>query len=342
MKAYWDWLSYMGKLNIARGIAVAFALLLSSGLLLPARAATLPWRITKTEWSATDERGFGDFVRAIAESGCKTTVECMRGPGNPYHEGDPVALEFHADCAKWVYMLRAYYASKHGLPFSYVDKVSGEGADIRFSATSNLALSRHDLVDKGKGVPADVALKNIHNQVWSATYRMDPATESPVSQDFYSPKLQPGSIRAGTAIYDTNGHVVIVYDVTEDGRILYMDAHPDETVTRSVYGPQIPPSTASLGGGFKNFRPLKLIGAVRQADGTLLGGHIVLARNDEIADYSLEQYRGNIGNGDGQSARFSHDGVPLDLFAYVRTSLAGGNAKPGPTTALRTVIDANQ
>ncbi len=37
-------------------------------------------------------------------------------------------------------MLRAYYAWKNGLPFSYVDKIEGDGSDIlRFSQTSNRA-----------------------------------------------------------------------------------------------------------------------------------------------------------------------------------------------------------
>ena len=308
-------------------ICVAIVLCVWAAAIFPARAETLPWRITKTEWSAADEKGFGEFIRAIADSGCTTSVACMRGPGNPYRSSDPASLAFHADCAKWVYMLRAYYASKNGLPFSYVDKISGEGADIRFSATSNHALSRHDLVDQGKGIPTEATLYKIHNQVWSATYRMDPNAEDPVIQDFYSPKIQPGSIRAGTAIYDINGHVGIVYDVTPDGRILYMDAHPDESVSRSVYGPQFGQSAARLGGGFKDFRPLKLVGATRQPGGTLVGGHVVLARNQDIADFSLEQYRGNVqeARGDGPDAHFAYNNASLGLFEYARASMSGGN-----------------
>jgi hypothetical protein len=101
---------------------------------------------------------------------------------------------------------------------------------------------------------------------------MDAAAQVPVLQDFYSPKIQPGSIHAGTTIYDINGHVMIVYDVTPDGSILYMDAHPDESVTRGAYGPQVP-KAQSLGGGFKNFRPLKLVGAELRPDGSYIGGH---------------------------------------------------------------------
>src|SRR3954463_2174647 len=323
-------------------ISAAAVLFAWAVMLLPARAAPLAWHITKTEWSAADEKGFGDFVRKIAESGCTTSVECMRGAGNSYRNSDPVSLVFHADCAKWVYMLRAYYGWKNGLPFSYVDKIEGQGSDIRFSPNSNRALSRHDLVDAGAGIPTDTTLYKIHNQVWSATYRMDPEADGPVIQDFYSPKIQPGSIHAGTAIYDINGHVGIVYDVTTDGRILYMDAHPDETVSRSSYGPQFGQSVARLGGGFKNFRPLKLVGAQRKPDGTYVGGQVVLARNKEIADFSMEQYRGNgpAAKGDGPNARFAYNNASLGLFEYARASMSGGNFAFNPAYELQVTMQS--
>src|SRR5687768_17592361 len=109
-------------------------------------ASPASWRITKTEWTQADEKGFGDFVRAIAESGCKTSAECMRSPANPYRASDPAGLEFHMDCAKWAYGLRAYYAWKNGLPFSYVNAIAGDGNDIRFSEKGNRVLSRRDLI----------------------------------------------------------------------------------------------------------------------------------------------------------------------------------------------------
>src|SRR5580692_9276704 len=63
-----------------------------------------PWRITKTEWTKTDEDGFGEFLRQIAESGCTTTTACMQSAANFYHDSDTSAFLFHADCAKWAYM----------------------------------------------------------------------------------------------------------------------------------------------------------------------------------------------------------------------------------------------
>jgi len=323
----------------------AFALAVSAAGFLTigssaADARTLPWRIIKTEWTAADEKGFGDFVAAIAESGCTTTVSCMRSAANLYHDGDPSSFELHADCAKWVYMLRAYYASKNGLPFSYVSKIAGDAGDLRFSETSNRALARRDIIDGGSGIDPVPVLHALHDQVWTATYRMHPAAETPVEQDFYAPKIQPGSIRAGTAIYDINGHVGLIYEVTADGRILYMDAYPDEHVSRSFYGPQFGQSPAQLGGGFKNFRPLKLVGATRTDDGAYVGGSIVLATNQAIADYSLEQYRGNVpsAHGNGPDAQFVYNNIPLGLFEYARASMSGGGFAFNPVYELKATL----
>jgi hypothetical protein len=289
-----------------------------------------PWRIRKTEWTQADEAGFGELVRQIAVSGCTTTAACMRSAANFYHDSDPPTLSFHADCAKWVYMLRAYYASKNGLPFSYVSRISGTGDDLRFSKTSNAPIERSDLVDTGMGLDAVAILQRMHDQVYSATYRMDPALQAPWMQDFYSPKIQPGSIHAGTAIYDITGHVMVVYDVTADGSILYMDAHPDESVTRGNFGAHIPKSPFWLGGGFKNFRPLKLVGAQLRPDGIYVGGHVVLAANSAIADFSLEQYRGNVADTGVDSNRFQYNNTSLDLYEYARAVMSKGGFAYNP------------
>ncbi len=282
-----------------------------------------PWRITKTEWTKADEDGFGEFVRRIAESGCTTTIACMQGAANFYHDSDPPFL-FHADCAKWAYMLRAYYASKNGLPFSYVDKVASNSADPRFAMTSNRVLERRDIIDSGAGADTIAILKAIHDQVSTATFRMDAAAEGPALQDFYSPKIQPGSIHAGTAIYDINGHVMIVTEITADGTIRYVDAHPDESVTRGAYGPQVPDSPQALGAGFKNFRPLQLVGAELRADGSYIGGHVVLTADEGIADFSLEQYRGNAPGAGARDAQYRYNNAPLDFYEYVRAAMSKG------------------
>ncbi len=299
-----------------------------------------PWRITKTEWTKADEDGFGEFLREIAESGCTTTIACMQSAANFYHDSDTPFL-FHADCAKWAYMLRAYYASKNGLPFSYVDKISGDfAADLRYAPTPNVALERHDIVDTGTGINTQAELTALHDKVWSATYRMDPSAQAPVEQDFYSPKIAPGAIRPGTAIYDITGHVMIVYDVTPDGSIRYMDAHPDETVSRGAYGPHVPKSPILLGGGFKNFRPLKLVGATLRADGSYIGGTVVPATNEEIADFSLEQYRGNLtdAKSDDPNPQFRYNNASLNLYEYTRAAMSKGGFAFNPVYEIQVTM----
>jgi hypothetical protein len=169
---------------------------------------------------------------------------------------------------------------------------------------------------------------------------MDPAVQTPVLQDFYSPKIQPGTIRAGTTIYDITGHVMIVYEVTSDGSVLYMDAHPDETVSRGTYGPHVPRSQTSLGGGFKNFRPLKLVDAELRPDGTYVGGHIVLAANAEIADFSLEQYRGNVADAkdDETSPRYRYNNASLNLYEYTRAAMSKGGFAYNPVYEIQVTM----
>jgi hypothetical protein len=296
------------------------------------------WTITKSEWSEADEKGFGDFVRGLGRSGCSTSVECLRVPANPYRDSDPKSLKFIADCADFPYMLRAYYAWKNGLPFAYVEAVSGKGSDIRYEG-ANHPSTRRELIDLGKGLPAIAILEQIHKGVWSATYRTNSGQVGGIIPDMYSPKLQPGTIRSGTAVYDVNGHVGIVYDIEPDGRIDYMDAHPDYTVTRSVYGPQFGQSPARLGGGLKNWRALKLVGA-RNQGGRLIGGHIVLAENDAIPDFSLEQYTGNVPGttGDGDNARFAYNNIELSFYEYLRVAVAGGKPTYNPVYELRSTM----
>jgi hypothetical protein len=107
-------------------------------------------------------------------------------------------------------------------------------------------------------------------------------------------------------------------------------------VTRSVYGAQFGQSPARLGGGLKNWRPMKLVGA-HETDGKLIGGHIVLANNSEIPDFSMEQYTGNTPGtkGDGENALFQYKGVQLGMYEYVRVAITNGSPTYNPVYELR-------
>lgn len=313
-------------------------MLLAAG---PAAArGSFPWTIAKTQWSAADEKGFERFVTAIGESGCSSSESCMRSAANPYRKSDPRGFDVDLDCAKLPYFLRAYYAWKNGLPFSYVDAVSGAGWDLRFTRTANRAVSRHDIADRGHGIDGPRELLRMIATVYSATYRTDAAERGRVLSDFYSPAIAPGSIRPGTVIYDINGHVGIVYKVDEDGRIYYMDAHPDFSITRSVYGAQFGQSPERLGGGFKNWRPSRLDRAHRDKAGHFTGGHMAFAQNNQVGDFSLVQYRGTEAGPDRapKDARFAYNGIPLGFYEYVRVAVSGGKVRYNPVYELRAAM----
>jgi hypothetical protein len=90
-------------------------------------------------------------VQKIGESGCRTMHACLVGAqSNPlFRASNPPGMHFYADCADLPYMLRAYYAWKNGLPFSYSTAVTplGFSKDIRYTARGNAIAGRRDLVD---------------------------------------------------------------------------------------------------------------------------------------------------------------------------------------------------
>ena len=232
------------------------------------------------------------------------------------------------DCAKLPYLLRAYYAWKNGLPFSYVDAISGSG-DPRLSRSANVPVSRTEIVDRGGGINGARAMRALLDTVFTAIYRTDAAQTRGVLSDFYSPAIQPGGIRPGALIYDTNGHVGIVYRVDEARRLYYMDAHPDFTISRNVYGP-VRPELDAAGGGLKNWRPLQLVGA-HQETGRLVGGHIAFARNDQNSGFLPGAVSGHRAQSFRRQLRraLSYNGAPLGFYEYVRAAVRGA----GPTSS---------
>src|SRR5690348_12098702 len=99
-------------------------------------------------WTEADERGFGEFVTGLGEANCRTVNDCLHSPGNPFRASDPPGIYFRSDCADLPYVLRAYYAWKRGLPFSYVSAVTplGYTRDIRYSRNGNSVAGRRDIL----------------------------------------------------------------------------------------------------------------------------------------------------------------------------------------------------
>ena len=305
---------------------------------------TWQWRILKTQWSASDERGFEEFVRQIGESRCRTMHSCLKSAkSNPaFAATNPRGMHFFADCADLPYMLRGYYAWKRGLPFSYSTAVTplGRSRDIRYTARGNAISARRDLV----ATPMDARseLRRIVDTISSAHFRYPPAYTRARLPDHYPVKIDRKNIRAGTIIYDPNGHVAVVYKVSKKGRIHYIDTHPDNSLTRGIYSRKFVRALPAMGAGFKRWRPLRLIGATRRTDGSYTGGKIILARDKELPDWSDEQFYGTAKKKPRhwRKATFSLAGKRMGYYDFVRKRLAPANFRYDPLDETRSLMRA--
>ncbi len=309
---------------------------------LPPSFGKWRWRITKTSWSETDEKGFEAFITAIGESDCGTVHDCINSPqANPrFQAGNPPYYRFYADCADLPYFLRAYYASRNGLPYSFSYRYSAHprGTRNKTAITGNRITERHDIV--GPGPDMRIAWAEIGRFVSSEHFRTPAQYSAKLLPDHYPVQLTRDSIRPGTVIFDPDGHLAIVYKVTDDGRIHYIDSHPDNSLTRGVYNREFARVEPEMGSGFKRFRPFVLKGARRAADGTLIGGKIVHKTDKELSDWSLEQFYGNEPTRPGKwsEGKFVLNGKTYDYYDYLRFKLAYAGFKYKPVDEAREAI----
>jgi hypothetical protein len=290
------------------------------------------------QWTVEDELGYRKFIQAIGESECNTLDACLRSDANPFRDSDPPGHQFVSDCAHLPYILRFYYAWKRALPFSYESEVSARtsSSDDRYSRYGNKVMARTDV--PGGVMTGYEIIARISAAVSSASYRIHPDADGPLAPDFYSPALDPKSFVPGTVIYDPAGHVAIVYRVDPDGRVRFFDAHTDNSLTQMVYDLRFARERPAVGAGFKNWRPVKLVDAKRMPDGTLTGGHIEMARNADIPDFSDEQYYGNgkrPSDENWAAGTFTLGGETMDYYDYVRAKLAGGTLRFDPINEVR-------
>ncbi|MBF0546316.1 MAG: hypothetical protein HQM08_17865 [Candidatus Riflebacteria bacterium] len=287
---------------------VLFDLLIFFGLFfifLPQIVMAGAWVLSGTRWTNEDEKNFSDFVRRFGESGHGNLNKFIRDPNsNPFYSEEDKKFNLLADCADLPYVIRAYVAYKLKLPFSYISSISGGGGDERYSRGNHpTGYKDQDNFQTPQGVFGNVQLVN------SGYYRMAPDVEN---SDTYPVRIDQGSIIPGTIYYDPNGHVAIVYQVSEDGRIRLIDAHPDKSVSRPWFGSKFARGNESNGGGFRKWRPQIYSES----------GKVERLSNHNLTDFSpSDQYQneyliGNIG--------------PLSYFDFVRMKISqkGGDIHP--------------
>ncbi len=304
----------------------------------------LGWEVKKNAWSGQDEKNFQEFVRGIGKAKenrlCTTTDNCIKNRiANPlFANRNPPGLKVFSDCADLPFILRGYFAWMNNLPFSYpvaVQKASPRETkpDVRYTTFGN-RISRRQAVKNGDNV--NTVLTNVVNSISSAMFRVHPksdVTGPNVFNDFYHVEIKRESIVPGTTFYDPNGHILVVYEVADDGRIFMIDAHPDNSLTRAVYDEKkFIVSSPYYGAGFKNWRPVSVV-----------NGNYEAKRNEELSDFTLTQHYGTeeqLSDTTWRQRRFSINGEEVSFGDYVRRSLAKGNLKYEPVNELRESLKA--
>ncbi len=311
-------------------------------------SSPMPWKVTKTEWTSQDEKNFGDFVKAIAYSNCKNLDVCLSSEKNPLRSEEDLKNMYYADCADLPYFLRAYFAYKQGLPFTFVSGFQpvslsenqmknreirrqktllekgelGLAAldksldDLRYSPNGNLPTTQSNTPNTS-GIGRDFAKVKIviNDAISTGTYRM-------LNGDFYSPKINLEQIHPGTAVYGTSGHAALVYDVKSSGEILVIDAHPGNSISHNGWiEKEFHFEDKMYGGMFKNFRPIRVENATRDGSGTIVKGQIIRAVDEQIPGFSLEQY---------DAKNFSNNGRRVSMREWVSLRLSGGTYKLDP------------
>ena len=235
----------------------------------------------RTQWTDALERQYSEWIahlfRPLQNSrnrGWRVLHDVLRNPERNtlysrlgLSEDDatgPHPIRAVADCGDTPYMLRAYFAWKHGLPFryrrcsrgnartgptcsGYGDNRTREFDDIshpvdRFNAFINRSVAWH---------------------VHSGTLRTVPDDND---SDFYPIPLTRDALRPGTVFVDTGGHILVVSQLDKEG-LFAIDGHPDKTVTRRRFSPKYFPYAKAVDtGGFKAFRPIRLVGDRLEAE----------------------------------------------------------------------------
>lgn len=209
----------------------------------------------------------------------------------------PKGLRLDPDCADLPYFLRAYFAWKVGLPFTYsACSRGGGGAPPRCQDSQ----SNHDPLDEPVTNRVRrfetflrAELKNVVHSGTGRTLATDDKT------DYYPVKLSAETIRPGSVYADPYGHILVVAKrVPQEGDgaglLFAVDGQPDGTVARKRFWKGnflFSLDDAAMGSpGFKRFRPV-----VVKPSGVAALSNAAIAKHPAYGDYSLEQTVGDAG-----------------------------------------------
>ena len=282
-----------------------------------------------------------EFVERIGESDCRTVHDCLT-------ERQVQSALSRLQPRRHALLCRLRRPSLHAArllrleertALRLLDLGLARGLTPRTSATTTSATAfPAAATSPAPTIDARRAIPQMMVAVTSAHYRYAPNYSGKLLPDHYPVKISRESIKPGTILYDPHGHLAVVYKVTPEGRIHFIDAHPDNSLTRGVYGKAYKRDSPAVGAGFKRWRPQTLVGATQRADGSYQGGRIVLAADKDLGDWSDEQFFGTEPKRpkNWEQGRFVHEGETLEYYEFVRKRLAKGQlqVRPGRGDAL--------
>jgi len=330
----------------------ALSFLLLSAIVAPAFAQDDAWSIRKTTWSQADELGYQEFIRSLgytafdrkcdAPAGvCRGIADLLASAGNPYRDSDPDWVgTLHTDCADFPLTLRAYFAWKNFLPYAVASGVAPLGycgvvADTRFCQNGNKIVAR-------RAVETGISAKRVLTR-WSVSpttsiYRTHYLDEHGLGSDFYTPAIDRSGITPGTIIYNPNGHTSMVFDVLDDGRVLYLEADIGGEINTGYLTPaKLPLRSDAVGWGFKKWKPVTLVGAELDRNGNYVGGETVEPRAPQVPGYSPIQYTARA---EGAANEYIFDGRRVSYHEFVRQRLAKAPLEIDPTQEIWHLVDS--
>jgi hypothetical protein len=330
----------------------ALLLLLICIVLAPAFAQSGTWLVKKTSWSQADEVDYQNFIRFLGyvaldkkcstpDGVCNGIGDLLDSEGNPYRGTDPSWVNtLHTDCADFPLTLRAYFAWKNFLPHALANGVAPVGycgvvSDTRFCENGNKVVGRRAVKT---GIPARKVLASWSYSPTTSIYRTHYLDEHGLGSDFYTPAIDRKGITPGTIIYDPNGHASMVFDVLDDGRILFLEAKISGAINAGYLTPaKMPLKSDAVGWGFKKWKPVKVVGAELDGNGNYIGGETIVPRAQQVPGYSPVQYTGRV---EGTDDKYTLNGQLVTYHEFIRRKLAKEPLKIVPALEIRQLVDA--
>ena len=207
--------------------------------------------------------------------------------------GEDKGLRLQPDCADLPYLLRAYFAWKLQLPFSYRRCSRGRAGRPPTCGDFHPNTAAREKDDDVEAFQY-FSRRRVRNGVHSASGRTAPGDDD---TDFYPVPLTREALRPGTLYADPYGHMLVVARWAPQGlggygALIAADAQPDGTVGRRRFWRGsflFTPSTKDVGAGFKAFRPIYTEGESEW----LVRTNKELTGRDGLAPFSTQQYEGS-------------------------------------------------